>query len=573
MPSNVSAIEIDKKLRDDFRRRVRDFGVSAEITDPVLAVLFRTFAQQLESLYAETDRIRLALLDELIGNLGMQPRAARPSQVLVRFLLDKGSQLIGAGTELVGEGQTGARFTFMTDVTVRVSEARIAFALTYQDGALRLLSSVELPEALQALRPSLEPVRVNLGPNPALFLAVENLPADHLSQHGLFFELGPDAYRIQQALQTEPWCLMNGAGELVASGILRPRPGNGGACSLEWLIAEPGSDDSDGQGKNAGEENAEEEVAALPTGFYGPRTFALPTIPASRRFRCKVPRGMEQGLTKIFGREFQKALGEERAWVRISLPADIPPLQSAVGGIAMHAATASNVECFNQTIVFEKQGTSIPIVGGEGASGHHLVAPLSILGEGGAPYRPETEPSVDPGVGRYAIRNSRIELRPALRPDGSRESYANVRLWVTNGAAGNDVGPGQMTGFLKKSQILGLRIANPVSAAGGTNGEDFAKARDRFAEALLARDRIVTRNDLINVARSFDSRISGIEIEPSVRRSKQGLKRVEHIKVRLDKEVFVDPRVEFPLLQDGLLRYLTGRFPLGTELVVDVIAS
>src|SRR5579863_2636506 len=367
--------------------------------------------------------------------------------------------------------------------------------------------------------------------------------------------------------------LMNTAGELVAPGILRPRRGNAGVCALDWLIAEPRNDASGGADKTAAEGTTEEEVAALPTGFYGPRSFVLPAVPASRRFRCKVPRGMEQGLTKIFGREFQKALGEERAWVRISLPADIPQLQSAVGGIAMHAATASNVECFNQTIVFEKQGTSIPIVGGEGASGHHLVAPLSILGESGAPYRPETEPSVDPGVGRYAIRNSRIELRPALRPDGSRESYANVRLWITNSAAGNEVGPGQMTGFLKKSQILGLRIANPVSAAGGTNGEDFAKARDRFAEALLARDRIVTRNDLINVARSFDSRISGIEIEPSVRRSKQGLKRVEHIKVRLDKEVFVDPQVEFPLLQDGLLRYLTGRFPLGTELVVDVIAS
>src|SRR5579872_4050834 len=86
MPFNSpSAVEIDKKLRDDFRRRVKDFGITAEVTDPVLAVLFRTFAQQLETLYSETDRIRLALLDELMANLGMEPRMARPAQTLVRF--------------------------------------------------------------------------------------------------------------------------------------------------------------------------------------------------------------------------------------------------------------------------------------------------------------------------------------------------------------------------------------------------------------------------------------------------------------------------------------------------------
>ena len=69
-----TAVEIDKKLREDFRRRLKDFGISAEATDPVLAVLFRTLAGQLEALYSETGRIRLALLDELITGLGIEPR-------------------------------------------------------------------------------------------------------------------------------------------------------------------------------------------------------------------------------------------------------------------------------------------------------------------------------------------------------------------------------------------------------------------------------------------------------------------------------------------------------------------
>jgi len=80
---NASAIEIDRKLRDDFRRRLKDYGVSAELTDPILGVLFRTFAQQLEVLYGETDRIRLSLLDELIANLGIEPRMAQPAQSVV----------------------------------------------------------------------------------------------------------------------------------------------------------------------------------------------------------------------------------------------------------------------------------------------------------------------------------------------------------------------------------------------------------------------------------------------------------------------------------------------------------
>src|SRR5438445_24635 len=95
--TTASAVEIDKKLRDDFRRRLKDFGISAEATDPVLAVLFRTFAGQLEALYSETERIRLALLDELIAGLGFQRRAARPAQTIVRCLPNNASELLDVG--------------------------------------------------------------------------------------------------------------------------------------------------------------------------------------------------------------------------------------------------------------------------------------------------------------------------------------------------------------------------------------------------------------------------------------------------------------------------------------------
>ncbi len=562
--ANPSAVEIDRKLRDDFRRRVKDFGISAEVTDPVLAVLFRTFAQQLESLYAETDRIRLALLDELIANLSMDPRMARPAQTVVRFLLDQGQQIIAAGSELVGEAESGERLTFITDATLSVSSARIAFAYAYQDGALRPVSGFEMPEALQALRPSLEPVRVSLGPNPALYLAVENVPPDHLSRHAFFFELGPDAYRTQQALQNETWCVMDAAGELRAAGILRPQTGNGGVQVLQWLVPED---------VDVAPPETDEEVPLLPNGFYGPRTFLFPAVPAARRFRCKVPRGMDAALARVFGKDSSKALTEDRVWLRISMPRDVPPLHTSVGSITLHAITASNVECFNQTIVFEKHGTSIPIVREEGGAASHLVAPLSIFGEDNAPYLPETEPSTQTGLGRYAVRNGRIELKPALRPDGSVTKYANLRLWITSGALGNKVGPGQVTGFLKKNQISGLRLANPTSAAGGADQEEVAKAQSRFADALLSRDRIVTHADLTNAVRAFDGRILGAQVEPAVRRTEHGLQRVERVRVRINQDDFTDPRVELPILKTALLKHLSGRFPIGTEVAVEVTAS
>ena len=68
------------------------------------------------------------------------------------------------------------------------------------------------------------------------------------------------------------------------------------------------------------------------------------------------------------------------------------------GAVFMHAVTASNVECLNQTFYFEKHGTSIPL-GSELGVGTYLVAPLSIFGETGAPYLPDQTPSRDPRAG------------------------------------------------------------------------------------------------------------------------------------------------------------------------------
>jgi hypothetical protein len=561
--TSASAIEIDKKLRDDFRRRLRDFGISAETPDPVLAALFRTFAQQLESLYAETGRIRLALLDELIAGLGIERRKARPAQTIVRFSTSSGSQFVEAGTELIGEAQTGERLTFTTDGSVAVSTARIVIGATYQDGVLQLMPGVEMPESFQAHRPSFGPISVNLGPHPAVFLAIDDLPSNHLGFHSFFFELGPDAFRIQQALNAETWCLVGPDGELASKGILRPKPGSAGAMGLSWLVPE------NPNGTLNGRASPEQEVPVLPNGFYGARVFLLPAIPPSRRFTCRTPRGFEPVMSRIFGRDAASLFAIPRAWLRISFPKDVPSLHTGISTVSMNAITASNVECLNQTIYFEKQGTSVPI-SREAGTESYLVAPLSVVGEAGSVYLSELQPSTEPSAGRFSIRNGRVELFPAKRPDGSAESYVNLRVWVTTGTLGNRVGPGQVESFLKRGTFSGIRITNPTSAAGGANGEDFEDAKRRFAAALLSRDRIVTRADVETVVRSFDRRIVRTEVGLALERSKHGLQRLQHVICSLDRDAFVDPETEIRILKDDLDRFLRTRFQYDTNLSLEL---
>ncbi len=553
---SVSAVEIDRKLNQDFRRRLKDYGISAEATDPVLAVIFRTFAQEIERLYLETGRIRTSLLDEFLSGLHIEPRKAHPAQSIVRFFPNAGTTvLVPGGTELEAIAGTGERLTFITDAAVRASTARIAIAATYQDGFLQLLPGIEMPDELHAAHPSMDQVLAKLGPHPALYLAVEDLPATHLSNHSVFFGLGPDALKIQHALRSEPWCVAGPDGELSSVGLLRPRRGNGGVRMLEWLVQEPSTE----------EESFSQEVPELPDGIFSERVFVLPFVPESKRFTCICPRGTREALTRIFGREAPRALATPRTWIRISLPPGLPSLHTGLAGVNLHAVTVSNVECFNQTIQFNSQGTSIPI-SHEGGTKRHLVSPLAVLGESNGRYLHELEPSPDKDAGRYAVRNGRIELRPAKRLDGIPETYANVRVWVTDGTTGNAVGPGKIAGFGRGGKFDMVRVTNPVPAAGGTDGEDFAGARARFAEALLSRDRIITEADLVNAVRAFDRRILEAEIQSGLSRASYGLERVQQVIAMLDRDGFTEPAVEVPLLEQELQHHLQGRFLHGLRL-------
>ncbi len=560
-----SAIAIDTKLRQEFRDRIRERDESFDPADPVLRILFRTFATQLEALYSETARIRLSLLDELIEGLGIGRRRPRPAQTVVRFAPTTSEpSWIEAGTELIGEAESGERLTFTTDAPITASSARIAAAFAYQDGALRLLTGVDMPDDLLAARPGSDPVPASLGPYPALYLAIENLPERHLSGHGFYFELSPEADHLLRALRHETWCIVDPAGTLAAKGVLRPHRGNAGVSRLEWLIGDQRAATS---GRPPDGENPD-----LGDGAHAGRVVLFPEVPADLRALCSTPRAMQAPLRRIF-QAAPDVIEQPRAWLRISMPQEVPKLHEAVTNVSMHAVSASNAECVNKTVRFAEQGTSIPVSKEAGAE-RMLVAPLSVFGETQNSYLPQFTPSDEPGRGRYSIHNGRIRFDPARRPDGRPEEYVNVRMWLTSGAAGNKVGPGKIQTFLKRGSAPGARILNPASASGGSDGETFEDAKRRFAGALLSRDRIVTEADMTAMAKGFDRRILAVETRLGLERGAGGaLERVQHVRCRVDPDTLVDPGEELRVLAGELERFLGARMLIGAKLSLELAAE
>jgi len=554
-----SAAEIDLKLRDDFRRYLREYGIESTVVDPVLAVLFRTLASQIYAVSSDTDRLRTALLDELIEGLNFGKRHAHPAQAIVQYSCPGQPVNLASGTELSGESETGGHMTFTTDYGISVSSARVACVFVYQDGSLRLLSGMELPPEILRAGPSYAPVPANLGPNPAIYVALENLDTVHLSRHGFFLQINPEATLLRRQLSEENWCLAASNGAFGVKGLLRTKDLNAGQLELTWLKqADEGAPPPD-----------EVERPRLPSGFWNSRCFVFPNVPPERRFLCEAPRGLEPAI-KAFERP--GLFAQPRAWIRIQLSPNVEPLHSALSAVHLHSQSASNVECFNQTVRFDENGATIPITR-EAGTASFLVAPLSVTGESGATYVPEFQPSFEPAVGRYRLHQGYLTMAPGRLPNGDLERYANVRLWMTLGSAGNQMGVARLASFPKAPPAPHVRVLNITSAAGGTDGESFSSAKHRFAETLLSRERLITRADLNTAIRAFDRRIADIKIHPVLTRVATGLRRMHKITVEVSRSEFVAPDHEARVLISDLESYLQERVPLDVDLALELVWS
>ena len=558
---NASAAEVDLKLREDFRRYLREYGIESTLIDPVLAVLFRTLAAQIHTLTSDTDRLKIGLLDELLEGLGFERRFAHPAQLVVRYTCHADPVHVGAGTVLSGEPESGGRMHFTTDYSISVSSARVAAVFVYQrpkegPGELRLLSGIELPAESLRAGPSYGPVPAELGAYPAIYIAIENLGSTYLSRHGIFLQTSPEATLLNTQLKSENWCLASDNGRFEAIGVLRPQPLNAGQHQLQWLLT---SDSTVPDLERA-------ETPSLPGAFWQGKCFQLPTVPVERYFLCDVPYGLEAPLRSIFERpEFYL---KPRAWLRIHLDAHVEALHTALSAIYLHAQSASNVECSNQTIRFRESGTTIP-VSKENGGRSFLVVPLSITGESGETYLPEFQPSFSPGIGRYRLHQGYLTLLPGKMPNGEDETYANLRLWMTMGAAGNQMNVARLQSFAKPP-ARGLLVENITAAAGGSDGEGLHSAQRRFSEALLSRQRLLTRADLEVSIRSFDRRITSIDVRPILARRARGLRRLHRITITAERNRFAAPEEEARILVADLDSFLRERMPLDVDADVEL---
>jgi len=86
----------------------------------------------------------------------------------------------------------------------------------------------------------------------------------------------------------------------------------------------------------------------------------------------------------------------------------------------------------------------------------------------------------------------------------------------------------------------------------------------------LARDRIITQEDLTAIARAFDKRIMGAYARATVERTGSGMRRLLKVNVQLTRDSMVDPEAEAPILMSDLTRHLKERMMLDTELAVRV---
>lgn len=549
------AIEIDKKLRDDFRRMLREYGITTQETDPILAVLFRSFAAQLESVYREAgESIPLAVLDELMSGLGMPQRCARPAQTVVHLAELEERVRLEEGTQLIGQLESREKLTFALDTAIEVSPARISFVAIYQNASLRLHHGTELAKELEAARPSFEAVPAQLGPNNAIFIAIDVADARHLSNHGLYFELTPESKDVLTYLQREIWCLLDDLGEIKPQGMFRPRQGNAGVNKLEWLQAE-----------HAPPSNGH----LLPAGFYGNHVFIFPEIPPQRSFLSDIPKPMVAPLKRIFEAGGQDVLSQRRAWLRIGMPREVTTLSEDIVRIVLHCATASNVEVLNETINFSKAGTAIPF-GNGGSRARYLVAPLSIKGERGGEYLHESIPTATEQTGRFRFRRDRLEIEPAQTIRGVADGYANVRLLLSNGALANGVNAGSVSTFTKRIANRELELNNLTVAAGGTDGESFGAATQRFAELLLSRERITTCADLEANVKTFEPKVRRVSSQATLERRPEGLRRVQKVTAKLSRASFMAPDEEARILQHELESHLQERALLGLDIRVAV---
>jgi hypothetical protein len=523
--------------------------------------VFHAQENQVDQVYREADQeFFLAALDDLIRGLGMAARLAKPAQAIVQFSQIQKREAVGSDIELSGYRPNGEQIFFAPDVTVEVAPTELAFAAVLEAGQLQTIPGARLPGSNQPVLSGNRAPAGNASAAPTVFLAFETDPA-HLSRLGVFLDLPAQQGAVAAALGRSPWQILNQQGIVSEAGVLRSVRGRGGVWQLRFFRQPPDA--------ARVEETQASRVLQLTGGVYGSRLWVLPDIPPDRRFRCRVPPALTSAVPKLLPAGQEKALDRPLVWVQIPLPAGLRGLASAIDRVTVNCTTASNVEVWSEQIDFDRMGNVVthrPM----GAINRHVMGVLSVHGETGDPYVEVSDLEAAATAGRYRYSgNARFEFAPARQPGGRFDTYAMLRLLYCDGGEGNGILPGeikQLRGDLPNNPTA--RVASRTASKGGGAPPDYADARDRFAELLRTRERLVTAADIEIAVRSFEPNVRAVTVDSTSEITDAGLGLVTRVTARVVEDDFADPEAELERLAVELEGYLAERSMIGHRITV-----
>jgi hypothetical protein len=553
-----TASEINSELRREFDRALYTHYGTQSRPDPVLATLFHTLAVQVARVYDEAESVFPAtVLDDLVGVLGMPARLAHPAQTVVHFTRIDQRERITPETELFGATRTGEQVGFAPDEAIEVAPTQLVFAAVFEDGRLHAVPGARLPGG-PPIPPGSTPLAEWTSP-PALYLAFHT-DAAHLGGLGLYVDTASDNPAVAAALARSPWQILDRDGCACEAGMLRGRPGRGGVQRLGWL---------DEAAPDAAGRDALSRVLRLDDGVYGGQVWIFPPVPPPRRALCSTPAGMGDAARRLLPDGHADALDAPLAWLRIPLPAGVEGVADAVQRVVVNCVTASNVEVWNEQVLFDRAGRVVTLAP-EGHADRHVMGILSVIGEAGTPYAEESDVAAPLTHGRYRYRAGELEFRPARGPTGRMDGYAMARLLFCDAERANGMEGGDLHRIGSSLSNATAQVANLTVTRGGCEPPPFAPARTRFAELLLTRERVVTAADIEVTVRAFEPRVRGVRVESCAELHDGALRRVESVTARVNPADFADPEAEVIRLRGQLQRHLQERAVIGQQIRVEV---
>lgn len=555
VPTARTAPEIASELRREFDRALYAHYGTQSRPDPVLATLFHTLSVQVARVYEEAESVfPTAVLDELVGALGMPPRLAHPAQTVVHFTRIDQRERITPETELSGTARTGERMVFVPDEAVEAAPTELVFAAVFEEGRLHALSGARVPGG-PPVPPGSTPLPRWESP-PALYLAFHP-DAAHLGGMGLYVEVSAASPAVAAALARGPWQLLDGAGCVCEAGMMRARPGRGGVRRLGWMD-EPAPGDAETP-----------DVPTLDAGVYGGQVWVLPPVPPERRWLCAAPAGMEDAARRLLPDGHPGALDDPLAWLRVPLPAGVRGVADAVSRVVPNCVTASNMEVWSEQVFFERAGGAVTLAP-EGRAERHVMRVVSVSGECGVEYSEEADVAAPLSRGRFRYRAGELEFRPARGATGRTDGYAMARLLFCDAERANGMEAGDLNRIGSSLANATAQVTNLVPSRGGCAPPPFADARTRFAEQLRTRERVVTAADVEIAVRAFEPRVRSVFVEPAAEPHDGALRPVQRVTAAVDPSDFADADAEVVRLRAQLERHLEERSILGQRVRVEI---